>query len=233
MAWKFFNSSGQEIVSDTVADNSVTLAKLEHGTQGDVLYYGASGAPTRLGYGTSGHFLKTQGTGANPLWAAAGGATIVEVYRTSNESVAYATHEILDWQAQEIGLLDGSANSTQWTSGAASKLICKSAGVYVVTAYVSWNTLASGAGEINLKMWKNRNDSGGTVGVQGASAVHNGRLGQQFTRTVNLAVDDYMEIGVYHSSNDGSSNISRTLESFSDTGTPVVRNAPFFSMYKL
>jgi len=167
-------------------------------------------------------------------WAAVTiGATIVEVYRTSNESIAYATHEILDWQAAQIQLLSGSSNSTQWTSGAASKLICKSAGVYVVTAYVSWNTLASGTGEINLKMWKNRNDSGGTVGVQGASAVHNGRLGQQFTRTVNLAVDDYMEIGVYHSSNDGSSNISRTLESFSDTGTPVVRNAPFFSMYKL
>jgi len=56
-----------------VADNAVTLAKLEDGTQGDVLYYGASGAPTRLGFGTSGDFLKTQGTGANPVWASAGG----------------------------------------------------------------------------------------------------------------------------------------------------------------
>jgi len=56
------------------ADNSVTLAKLADGTQGDVLYYAASGAPTLLGAGTSGHFLKTQGAGANPAWAAAGGA---------------------------------------------------------------------------------------------------------------------------------------------------------------
>ena len=29
-----------------IADNSVTLAKLEDDTQGDILYYGASGAPT-------------------------------------------------------------------------------------------------------------------------------------------------------------------------------------------
>ena len=53
----------------TIADNAVTLAKLEDGTQGDILYYGASGAPARLGYSTSGYFLKTQGTGANPAWA--------------------------------------------------------------------------------------------------------------------------------------------------------------------
>jgi hypothetical protein len=39
--------------------------------QGDILYRGASGW-ARLGAGTSGFFLKTQGTGANPAWAAAG-----------------------------------------------------------------------------------------------------------------------------------------------------------------
>ena len=36
-------------------------------TQGDILYRGASGL-ARLGAGTSGQFLKTQGTGANPVW---------------------------------------------------------------------------------------------------------------------------------------------------------------------
>ncbi|SVB60040.1 uncharacterized protein METZ01_LOCUS212894, partial [marine metagenome] len=61
------------VQTDLLADNAVTLAKLEDGTQGDILYYGASGAPTRLGYGTSGDFLKTQGTGANPAWATAPG----------------------------------------------------------------------------------------------------------------------------------------------------------------
>jgi hypothetical protein len=54
----------------------VTLAKLGDGTQGDILYYGASGAPARLGFGTSGDFLKTQGTGANPTWASSGGAIL-------------------------------------------------------------------------------------------------------------------------------------------------------------
>jgi hypothetical protein len=60
-----------------LVDNGVTLGKLEDGTQGDILYYGASGAPARLGFGTSGDFLKTQGTGANPVWAAATGDCVL------------------------------------------------------------------------------------------------------------------------------------------------------------
>ena len=57
------------VTTAKILDNNVTLAKLDDGTQGDILYYGASGAPARLGFGTSGDFLKTQGTGANPVWA--------------------------------------------------------------------------------------------------------------------------------------------------------------------
>tara|TARA_B100000214_G_C23842188_1_gene569361 strand:- start:189 stop:908 length:720 start_codon:yes stop_codon:yes gene_type:complete len=37
-------------------------------TQGDILYRDGSGLQ-RLGAGTSGQYLKTQGTGANPIWA--------------------------------------------------------------------------------------------------------------------------------------------------------------------
>ena len=72
-----------EVVTANIADDDVTLAKLEDGTQGDILYYGASGAPARLGFGTSGDFLKTLGTGANPAWASipAGGLTIADQWR--------------------------------------------------------------------------------------------------------------------------------------------------------
>ena len=41
-------------------------------TQGDLLYRGAS-TWTRLGAGTSGQYLQTQGTGANPQWATVSG----------------------------------------------------------------------------------------------------------------------------------------------------------------
>jgi len=59
--------------ADNIDDNAVNLAAMEHGTQGDILYYGSGGAPTRLGAGTDGYFLKTQGGSANPVWAESGG----------------------------------------------------------------------------------------------------------------------------------------------------------------
>ena len=225
-----------------IADNAVTLAKMEHGTAGDIFYYDASGVPTRLNKPGSpaGEVLTYASSATIPSWTApaATGATIVEVYRTHNETVAHASAEILDWQAAQIQLLAGSANTTQWTSSNASKLICKSAGIYVVHALVTWSsagTYGSGSGEVNLKLYKNRSDSGGTIAVAGAEAIHNGRYSQEITRIIELAVDDYMEVQVYHSTQTGGSGtqVSRNIESFKDVGTPVVRDSPYFSMYKL
>ena len=61
------------IQTGKLGDNSVTLAKMADGTQGGVIHYGAAGAPVELAAGTDGYFLKTQGAGANPVWASAGG----------------------------------------------------------------------------------------------------------------------------------------------------------------
>jgi hypothetical protein len=60
--------NGTAIATTYIADNAVTLAKLEDGTQGDVLYYAASGAPARLGAGSDGDVLTSGGAGANPAW---------------------------------------------------------------------------------------------------------------------------------------------------------------------
>jgi hypothetical protein len=69
--------TAQKLASGSVgtsqlANNQVTGDKIALGSdaQGDVMYYNGTDW-VRLGFGTSGHFLKTQGTGANPLWAAA------------------------------------------------------------------------------------------------------------------------------------------------------------------
>lgn len=52
-------------------------------TQGDILYRDASGLQ-RLAAGTSGDFLKTQGSGANPVWdTAGGGLTSMQVFTSS------------------------------------------------------------------------------------------------------------------------------------------------------
>lgn len=63
------NIASNAVTTTKIINDAVTLAKMEDGTQGDVLYYGASGAPSRLGAGTSGQFLQTLGAGANPAWS--------------------------------------------------------------------------------------------------------------------------------------------------------------------
>jgi len=67
-------SSTIGVTGAQIADDAVTLAKMADGTQGGVIHYGAAGAPVELAAGTDGYFLKTQGAGANPVWAEAGGA---------------------------------------------------------------------------------------------------------------------------------------------------------------
>lgn len=83
------------------------------GTQGDVIYRGASSWQF-LGAGTSGYFLRTNGAGANPSWASASGgpgatATTIEVdlgsspvFRgqfTITDAGISGTSKVLCWQA--------------------------------------------------------------------------------------------------------------------------------------
>jgi hypothetical protein len=72
------------VTGSTGAPEDATLTQVldlvGSAAQGDILYRGAS-SWTRLGAGTSGHYLKTLGTGANPEWAtvsaSGGGSTNV------------------------------------------------------------------------------------------------------------------------------------------------------------
>ena len=69
------NSVGSSELKDNAVDtnaiqnNAVNGSKIALGSdsQGDILYYNGTDY-ARLGSGTSGKFLKTQGTGANPTW---------------------------------------------------------------------------------------------------------------------------------------------------------------------
>ena len=75
-----------------IDNDAVTLGKLEHGTSGDILYYGASGEPFRLAKGTDAQIL-TLASGL-PSWAdaAAGGMwEFVETNDLTGGSVAAVT----------------------------------------------------------------------------------------------------------------------------------------------
>jgi len=64
---------GNNQLGTITASNKINLSSIYVGgqSQGDIIYYNGS-AWARLGAGTSGQFLKTQGAGANPAWDTVG-----------------------------------------------------------------------------------------------------------------------------------------------------------------
>ena len=72
------------LVTDDIADDAVTLAKIASGTDGELITWDASGDPAAVGAGTSGHFLKSQGAGSVPVFAAVTNA--VELVATQSVS---------------------------------------------------------------------------------------------------------------------------------------------------
>ena len=59
-----------------VDDDAIDLAQLAHGTAGDLLYYGASGVPTRLAKGSDGQVLGL--TSGLPAWTSAGSIEVID-----------------------------------------------------------------------------------------------------------------------------------------------------------
>ena len=63
------NPFGASIDTSEITDGSITNAKLQAGTQGNIKYAGAAGVWANLAPGTLNYVLTAQGTGANPVWA--------------------------------------------------------------------------------------------------------------------------------------------------------------------
>ena len=80
--WAYYAKGGAAGADGTNVATTIT-------TQGDILYRDGSGL-ARLAAGTSGYFLKTQGSGANPTWAEVTTSVLkVETFQTtSRQSVS-------------------------------------------------------------------------------------------------------------------------------------------------
>jgi|21_taG_2_1085346.scaffolds.fasta_scaffold45450_2 hypothetical protein len=69
------------ITTSAVTDDSVTLAKMAPGTDGNLITYDASGNPAAVATGSAGQVLTSAGAGAPPTFAAAGGITEADTWR--------------------------------------------------------------------------------------------------------------------------------------------------------
>ena len=196
-----------------ILDNNVTLAKLGDGTQGDILYYGASGAPARLGFGTSGDFLKTQGTGANPVWASAGG----KVKQIVRADATGKTADNTDYSSAEGGTIGdiGTAHITiAFTPTSATSIIYVSASAGGGTESNTSNGSAIFGGA-TCRAWFNNN--GYNVDASG-HALH-----ASWVSGSTSAVDiEFRTIGSYIGSNTTLGNMRGTGDATAPYGTMTV-----------
>ena len=75
-----------------IANDAIGLTELKAGTDGELITWDASGNPTVVGAGTSGHFLKSQGAGSVPVFAApSSGGKIIQIVKSQISAVATTT----------------------------------------------------------------------------------------------------------------------------------------------
>ena len=130
------------VTTTKIADNAVTLDKLDHGTQGDILYYGASGAPSRLAAGTSGQALVTAGAGANPAWGSINTLTLGTPVSASSTSVDFTG--IPSW-AERVTIVIASLSS----NGTSNFQVQIGSGSFTTSGYTSQaSSGATGSGQI-------------------------------------------------------------------------------------
>ena len=87
--WDLMSQAGTNGTNGTDVGTTIT-------TQGDILYRDGSGLQ-RLAAGTSGQFLKTQGTGANPVWANLASNVDLVNYTTIDSTGANTISFTTDW----------------------------------------------------------------------------------------------------------------------------------------
>ena len=99
---------GDDIVTEAkVANDAIGLTELKAGTDGEIISWDASGDPVAIGVGTSGHFLKSQGAGSQPVFAAAGGAwNVIGTSVASNSASLTITGLDSTYDTYAIGLSD-------------------------------------------------------------------------------------------------------------------------------
>ena len=109
--------------SDTTQLGVTTAA--QNLAQGDVMYYSGTGW-VRLGAGTSGQYLQTQGTGANPQWATVSGSGDVTAASTFGTDNRLIRSDGTGKGVQSSGITISDADAV---TGAASLTVTASGGV--------------------------------------------------------------------------------------------------------
>ena len=99
------NIADDAVTADKLADNSVGLAAMAHGTDGNLLTYDASGAPAYVATGNASEILVSNGAGAAPTFQSLAGLqrVVQQVYATDATYASTTATFPLDDTIPQIG----------------------------------------------------------------------------------------------------------------------------------
>ena len=107
--WSIMSSAGTNGTNGTDVGTTIT-------TQGDLLYRDASGLQ-RLGAGTSGQFLKTNGASANPAWATVSQKVLQLLSTTKTDTQSNSSQSLVAISGLTVTITPRDANSTFYLIG--------------------------------------------------------------------------------------------------------------------
>jgi len=183
-----------KITTPAVTDDSVTLAKMAPGTDGNIISYDASGNPVAIATGNDGQVLTSTGAGSPPAFETlpVGGTNTPSffAYLGSNQNISTATHTTVALNTEAFDTANGFDTSThKYTipSGQGGKYLI-TAGVRRenfnpprFTPYILKNN--------SVGLW-NAENSGTDSGAYYESA--------QGSSIVSLSAGDVIHLVVYH-----------------------------------
>jgi len=158
-------------------------------TQGDIVYRDASGL-ARLGAGTSGQALVTQGTGANPIWSSVGGTNTpaFHVYNNSDQNISHNTETQVVFNT-EVADTDNGFSSNAYTVPTGK------GGLYFIYFQLTFSTSVDGSFQHTLKI-NNTYDSNSGFRVNGMHDYYDSNM---YGRIINLSAGDVLTLLTYQS----------------------------------
>jgi len=201
IAWDAPAAPNDDEIKGNVQDNSITLAKLDHGTEAQILYYGASGAPTRLAPGVKGSVLVT---------GRASAASPVVAFTAPSWGFTGAPHAVLR-DKKGNGVDGGSFNSGDWRDRALNEelydvygFVTLSSNTFTLVAgtyVVEWSAPAFGVSKHQTRLYNKTNSiiiESGTPEDSGNVVTEAGGIQTRSTGIAHFVIPASKDLSIQH-----------------------------------
>ena len=179
-----------KITTPAVTDDSVTLAKMAPGTDGNIISYDASGNPVAVATGSAGQVLTSAGAGAPPTFAAAAGITMADQWRQSASSSISGqdkTYITSNWERTDSDSYGTIGSAMSESSGV---FTFPSTGIYYLQYVLQGkNTNTGSAQYMDGKLFVTTDNSSYNIAAAGMGSGANGGTAFDFNAVATFIFD--------------------------------------------